>query len=116
MKHNGCGICVCQEWLEFTSFREWSLSHGYINNLTLDRKDNDGNYEPSNCRWATASEQQNNKHNTIYVKIDDTSDTLVGWSKRTGLKLRMLQDRYHRGWKDARLIQPVIRKAGDNNG
>lgn len=49
--YGGRGITICEEWLEFTPFRDWALNNGYAKNLTIDRKDNDGNYEPNNCQW-----------------------------------------------------------------
>lgn len=61
----GRGISVCSEWQhDFNAFQSWALSHGYTKELTLDRINNDGNYEPSNCRWTTIQVQNWNKRNT----------------------------------------------------
>lgn len=54
------GITVCQEWKSYEAFRDWAMSHGYADNLSLDRKDTDGNYEPDNCRWITHRQQTRN--------------------------------------------------------
>lgn len=60
--YGGRGISICNEWLkDFSAFRDWALSHGYADHLSIDRIDVNGNYEPSNCRWATASEQVHNR-------------------------------------------------------
>lgn len=59
--YGGRGITVCAEWAEFEPFRDWSLANDYADNLSIDRIDNDGNYEPSNCRWADQKTQVRNR-------------------------------------------------------
>ena len=60
-KYGGKGITICKEWGDFQKFRFWALSNGYTNELTLDRKNVNGNYDPSNCRFVTSSLQAFNK-------------------------------------------------------
>lgn len=90
------GISVCDEWLEFIVFKQWALANGYADNLTLDRRDVNGNYEPNNCKWATIIEQNNNKRNVMYITIDGVTDTLTGFAKRTGIRQSKLWKNYHK--------------------
>lgn len=78
--YGGRGIFVCQEWeADFTNFRNWALSHGYTDTLTIDRIKNDGNYEPSNCQWLTKSENTrkanlDRKKKTSYTRQSDSTE------------------------------------------
>jgi hypothetical protein len=82
VKYGGRGITVCDEWaMAFTSFYNWATANGYQDNLTIDRINNNGNYEPSNCRWATITTQSRNTrvlscHNTSgYRGVSFRKDT-----------------------------------------
>ena len=90
------GIKVCDEWNNsFKSFKTWALANGYDDNLTLDRKDNNGNYEPDNCRWITLIEQQKNRSNSTIFNGKVT--TLTELSQLTGIPRTTLSKRLRKG-------------------
>lgn len=78
--YGGKGVIVCEEWKNnFLNFYNWSMENGYNDNLTIDRINNKGNYEPSNCRWITHGEQQRNRSNNIYLEHNGETKTLSEW-------------------------------------
>ncbi len=93
------GIKVCDEWLSFENFCEWSLSNGYSDDLTIDRINNDGNYEPSNCRWTTMKTQANNRRTNHFLTYKGETHTLKEWAEITGINYNTLVGRINRlGW------------------
>ena len=95
--YGGRGIKVCEEWQKFIHFYEWAMTSGYVDNLTIDRIDNNGNYEPSNCRWATQKEQSNNKRTNVFITHNSQTHTLKEWSEITGINYSTLHSRYKAG-------------------
>jgi hypothetical protein len=112
--YGGRGIGVYQEWAEsYDSFRIWALSNGYRNDLTLDRIDNDSDYTPDNCRWATPKEQANNRRSNRLLLFNGETRNIEGWCKITGLPRHIVDGRLARGWSvEKTLTTPVLTKGG----
>lgn len=96
--YGGRGIRVCDEWLDFESFRDWALNNGYEDTLTIDRIDVNGNYEPSNCRWATRKEQAQNRRTTRFIEYKGETHSLKQWSEILGMPDSCLKYRLDKGW------------------
>lgn len=93
------GITVCQEWLNsFEEFRDWALSNGYEEGLTIDRIDNSLGYCPENCRFVTNLVQENNRTNNIRVEYNGNVYTVAELSRLSGIKYSTLRARISRGW------------------
>lgn len=90
------GITICPEWNDFAVFRDWALSHGYDDTLSIDRIDNDGNYEPSNCRWIPRAEQSRNTRNCKVYEHDGVKLTHNEWARRLGIHPSSLTERIQR--------------------
>lgn len=106
--YGGKGITICQEWLnDPQTFIAWALSHGYADNLTIDRIDSSKNYEPSNCRWITIKEQQRNRCNTVYVEYEGKRMPLVEASELSGIKRCTLAMRLKNGLTGDELFKEI---------
>ena len=100
-RYGGRGIIVCDEWLGnngFENFYKWAKNNGYKNGLTIDRIDVNGNYEPSNCRWATNKEQQNNKRTNVFITVDGIEMTMAQAAEKYGVKYGTLRARIKSGY------------------
>lgn len=92
------GVEVCKTWKKsFVKFRDWALSNGYSDKLSIDRINVDGNYEPDNCRWATQKEQQRNRRNNHIVIIDGKEMCLARVAERYGVNSNTLRNRIRNG-------------------
>lgn len=98
--YGGRGICVCEQWKDYPRFRNWALANGYDETAkrgecTLERIDNNGNYDPTNCRWATQAEQTLNTRQNIRYEIAGERKTLSEISKEYNIKYTKLYYRVH---------------------
>lgn len=94
--YGGRGIRVCDEWNDrygFKAFYEWALTHGYKEGLSIERKDVNGNYEPSNCMWIESKKQASNKRNNVLISYKGITHTLAQWGRITGLDTRLIKRR-----------------------
>ncbi len=79
------GIRVCDEWQEYLSFKQWALKNGYDKSLSIDRLNNDGNYEPTNCRWATPTQQAENTTRSRLVTINGVTKNVSRWIREDNM-------------------------------
>jgi hypothetical protein len=109
--YGGQGITVCERWR--TSFTNFLADMGdRPEGTTLDRINNDGDYTPDNCRWATDSEQQRNTRVSIYLTINGDTRSIMEWAKVAVVHIGTMRRRYHAGWPDAEVVFKPSRKGG----
>ena len=99
------GITVCSAWHEYESFKDWALSNGYHDSLTIDRIDNNGNYSPDNCRWTDKITQANNTRGNHMLEYNGETHTMAEWSRISGVPYHRLKDRINKlGWDIERAL------------
>lgn len=97
--YGGRGIRICDEWRnDFLAFYKWAYANGYREGLTIERKDVNGNYEPSNCIWATMQEQANNTRRNKILTLNGESHTVAEWGRITNLGAQVIRNRLRDGF------------------
>ena len=119
--YGGRGITICEEWLnDFVAFRRWALSNGYKDDLTIERDDVNGNYEPSNCKWIPKGEQNYNLRTSRMVTFNGKTKPLTKHCMELGISRGAVQRRVQRGqsYEDAifSIVNHVPRKKFHNSG
>lgn len=122
--YGGRGIRVCDRWI--SSFEAFLADMGEkpSRRYSIERIDNDGNYEPGNCRWATKTEQARNRRPARFdgrdhplarlITVGGVTDSLAGWAKRVGLTRRAIAHRLKKGWSEERAV--TVGRHGSSRG
>lgn len=113
INYGGRGIRVCQDWeSSFESFFSWAMVNGYSDNLTIDRIDNDGDYCPTNCRWSTYREQENNRRGLRLLTYKGETKTLSEWAKEFNMSPQILHYRISEAkWDIEKALHTEVKNA-----
>lgn len=102
--YGGRGITVCDRWMFYPHFLA-DMGRRPTPQHSLERNDNGGNYEPSNCRWATKVEQGNNTRTNRWIEYEGKRQTVAQWARERGLEHETLRTRLERGWSISRALE-----------
>jgi hypothetical protein len=118
--YGGRGIKVCNEWHDPLNFAKWAYANGYSDNLSIDRIDNDGDYSPENCRWATLREQASHTRRSRLVTAFGETKSVPLWADdpRCSVSMGTIHTRLRIGWSEQDAIalplqRPWRAKKGD---
>jgi hypothetical protein len=104
-------ITICPEWAaNFIIFKNWAISHGYADNLSIDRIDNTKGYSPENCRWATPEQQSNNTSTNHFITFNEKTQTISQWSREINISASTISFRLKNNWskEEALTIPPNL--------
>uniref|UniRef100_A0A6M3XGN0 Uncharacterized protein n=1 Tax=viral metagenome TaxID=1070528 RepID=A0A6M3XGN0_9ZZZZ len=109
--YGGRGIKVHKQWKQFKYFKEWAYKNGYTDNLTIDRIDNNGNYEPGNCRFITLKEQQHNKRTNRVIELNGKSQTMKQWADELQINYNVINSRINTlKWDEIKALTTPTKK------
>lgn len=115
-RYGAKGISIYPEWLKNpVSFCEWAYKNGYNENLTIDRINSKGNYEPSNCRWVNYETQANNKSNIPKYEYNNKKLSIAEWSRLYHISKSALTHRIKRGWDIEKALTTPVRVLRSHN-
>ena len=111
-KYGGRGIKVCNDWYNsFQIFKEWAISNGYTDDLTIDQINNNESYTPENCRWATRKQQANNRRYCHFIEYNGQVKSLSEWAEYAGITTAAFYARLQNKWPLEKILNtPVIRR------
>lgn len=109
-RYGGRGITVCPEWKSnFKSFVDWATVSGYAEGLEIDRINNDGNYEPDNCRWVTVKANRRNTSSNRILVFNGVSKCMAEWAEEIGISADAIKDRLNKlGWSVERALSTPL--------
>ena len=106
--YGGRGITICDDWkYDFIAFKDWAINNGYSDNLSIDRIDVNGNYEPSNCRWADRKTQARNTRVNHFYTYKGETKTIAEWAEIKGIKYKCLWNRIKRNYPEEKIFERV---------
>ena len=113
--YGGRGISVCKTWREdFEQFYSWAMNNGYEDSLSIDRIDVNGDYEPSNCRWATSKEQANNQRSNRILNYNGKDYTMSELADKFQISYNVLDSRIYRGWDIKTAVETPVSRSERN--
>ena len=99
------GISICNDWKnDFISFYNWAIANGYREDLTIDRINNNGNYEPANCRWISVKTQHRNTRRNVFLVYNNEKRCVSEWAEMLGISKETLYGRIKKGWPVERIL------------
>ena len=104
------GIGIHVEWMDYVKFSNWAKENGYKKYLTIDRIDNNGDYEPNNCKWSTTKEQNRNKTTTRFIKLNGEKKSLGEWGEILKIPMSTMVNRANRGCTPEEILNTNYKK------